>query len=52
MAPHFPCHPEPLLPFVIPSAERDLQLGIWRETVTNSKRLLVVALLGMTKKVH
>jgi len=46
-------------PAVIPSAERDLQLGKWRETVANSKRFLVAgaprndkkeALLGMTEK--
>ena len=33
-------------PAVIPSAERDLQLGKWRETVAGSKRFLVVALLA------
>jgi hypothetical protein len=43
----FPCHSEPLSR-VIPNVVRNLQLGIRRETVQNSRRFLVVALLGMT----
>jgi metal-sulfur cluster biosynthetic enzyme len=35
---------------VIPNEVRNLQLGIRREVVTNFKRSLVAALLGMTKK--
>jgi hypothetical protein len=37
-------------PVVIPNVVRNLQLGKRREAVQSSRRFLVAALLGMTKK--
>jgi hypothetical protein len=37
-------------PAVIPNVVRNLQLGKRREAVQSSRRFLVAALLGMTKK--
>jgi hypothetical protein len=56
--PLLPCHPEPptrvsfRTPYsrVIPNVVRNPQLGIGREKVKNSRRFLVAALLGMTRR--
>jgi hypothetical protein len=43
-------HRDAPFPVVIPNVVRNLQLGKRREAVQNSRRFLVAALLGMTKK--
>jgi hypothetical protein len=43
-----PCHSERPSSRVIPNVVRNLQSGIRRETVQNSRRFLVATLLGMT----
>jgi hypothetical protein len=47
--PILPCHSERPSSRVIPNVVRNPQLGIQRETVQNSRRFLVAALLGMTR---
>jgi hypothetical protein len=45
-------HRDAPFPVVIPNVVRNLQLGKRREAVQSSRRFLVAALLGMTKKGH
>jgi hypothetical protein len=42
------CHSERLIPLSFRASARNLQLGMWRETVADSLRSLVAPLLGMT----